>query len=37
MLPFKTIANANGKKMAEVTVKEMKVNIEVDPTLFEEE
>ncbi len=36
MLPFKTIANANGKKMAEVTAKEMKVNIEIDPTLFEE-
>ncbi len=37
MIPFKTIANADGKKMSEVTIKEVKHNIEVDPDLFKED
>ncbi len=36
-LPFKTVASAEGKKLSETTVVEMKQNIEVDPKLFEEE
>ncbi|MCL4539722.1 MAG: insulinase family protein, partial [Bacteroidetes bacterium] len=36
-IPFKTTASANGKKMSDVTVKEVKHNIEVDSKLFEEE
>ncbi len=36
-VPFKTVATANGKKMSEVTVVEVKHNIEPDPALFEEE
>ncbi len=36
-LPFKVVATADGKKLSEMTVKEEKCNINIDPKLFQEE
>ncbi len=36
-LPHKSIATMDGKKVSEATIIEMKHNVEVDPTMFEEE
>ena len=36
-MPFRTIATADGKKISEVTVREFKQNVDVDPKLFQED
>ncbi|MDZ7262197.1 MAG: hypothetical protein ONB05_08850, partial [candidate division KSB1 bacterium] len=36
-LPFKTLTNANGEKASEVTVKEIKTNVPIDPRWFQKE
>ncbi len=36
-LPFKSVSTADGKKVSETTTTEMKLNVDVDPKLFQED